>query len=83
MFSETTLKIILALVIGLSIIIIGNSKPMALLLAIVMTGSALLTVAKPDRIQSSTVQHEQTAENDGNNNILCDCICNIQEPIQD
>lgn len=83
MFSETTLKIILALVIGLSILIVGNFKPKAILLAVILTGSALLTVAKPDKIQNSAVQYNQKqTEEHGNNSVLCNCICNIQEPIQ-
>lgn len=83
MFNLTTLKIILALSIGLSILIVGDFKPKAILLAVILTGSALLTVAKPDKIQNSAVQYnQQQTENHGNNSVLCNCICNIQEPVQ-
>lgn len=79
MFNLTIiLKVILALVIGFSIIAVGNGRTDAIIMAILITGlSIMVTIAG-----NNSAEYKQQTEEHGNNSVLCNCICNIQEPIQ-
>ena len=70
---EKYMLVILTAIIITMLIILAEGNPFIVVIGISLV--ILTTLAEPTYNQQQTEDH-------GNNSVLCNCICNIQEPVQ-
>lgn len=74
MFNLTIiLKVILAFVIGFSIIVVGNGKTNAIIMAILITGLSIIATIPGNNSAEYTKQTEVIHEYNSNNSCSCNC----------
>ena len=78
---EKYMLVILTAIIITMLIILAEGNPFIVVIGISLV--ILTTLAEPTSTQSDQIQYsQQQAEENGNNSVLRNCICNIQESIQ-
>lgn len=78
---EKYMLVILTAIIITMLIILAEGNPFIVVIGISLV--ILTTLAEPANTQSDQIQYnQQQTEDHGNNSVLYNCICNIQEPVQ-
>ena len=78
---EKYMLVILTAIIITMLITLAEGNPFIVVIGISLV--ILTTLAEPTSTQSDQIQYsQQQAEENGNDSVLCNCICNIQESIQ-